>query len=138
MPESSVTVTTPTTIAEFRRLANAFLTGSRFPAGTTVYVVASTAGTRPIQAIVNASSDTAYDDVQAALAVTALSLGEVSAGKLVNPPFRAAYILRLFDQMHYGTDSTVAALCLLQVAVTVVLAALLVSAFTAPNRPRVS
>jgi iron(III) transport system permease protein len=52
---------------------------------------------------------------RAVLAVAALALGEVSAGKLVNPPFHSAYIFRLFDQMHYGTDSTVAALCLLQV-----------------------
>ncbi len=74
--------------------------------------------------------------VQAALAVTALSLGEVSAGKLVNPPFRPAYILRLFDQMHYGTDSTVAALCLLQIAVTVLLAILLLTAFRPTNARR--
>ena len=74
--------------------------------------------------------------VQAALAVTALSLGEVSAGKLVNPPFRPAYILRLFDQMHYGTDSTVAALCLLQIAVTVLLAILVLTAFHPTNARR--
>ena len=71
--------------------------------------------------------------VQAVLAVTALSLGEVSAGKLVNPPFRPAYILRLFDQMHYGTDSTVAALCLLQIGVTVLIALLLMAAFRPPK-----
>lgn len=48
-------IKTPTTIEEFRRLANAFLTGSAFPAGTSVYVIASTAGIRPIQGIVAAS-----------------------------------------------------------------------------------
>lgn len=61
--------------------------------------------------------------MRAAIAVAALALGEVSAGKLVNPPFRSAYILRLFDQMHYGADSTVAALCLLQIVSTAVIAA---------------
>ena len=51
--------------------------------------------------------------VIAVIAVAALSLGEVSAAKLVNPPGRDASILRLFDQMHYGAESTVAALALL-------------------------
>ncbi len=55
---------------------------------------------------------------RAVLAVAALALGEVSASKLVNPPGRTAYVLRLFDQMHYGADSTVAALSLLQLALT--------------------
>ena len=60
---------------------------------------------------------------RAALAVAALALGEVSATKLVNPPFRTAYILRLFDLMHYGAESTVAALCLMQLAATLLAAA---------------
>jgi iron(III) transport system permease protein len=63
--------------------------------------------------------------MRAALAVTALALGEVSAGKVVNPPFRTAYILRLFDQMHYGAEATVAALCLFQVVATTAAAGLL-------------
>lgn len=66
--------------------------------------------------------------VRAAIAVAALALGEVSAGKLVNPPFRPAFIFRLFDQMHYGAESTVAALCLLQLAATAAAAALLLGA----------
>ena len=49
----------------------------------------------------------------AAVAVTALSLGEVSASKVVNPPSRNAFVLRLFDQMHYGAETTVAALALM-------------------------
>ena len=49
----------------------------------------------------------------AVVAVTALSLGEVSASKLVNPPSRSAFVLRLFDQMHYGAETTVAALALM-------------------------
>jgi iron(III) transport system permease protein len=60
---------------------------------------------------------------RATLAVAALALGEVSATKLVNPPFRTAYILRLFDLMHYGAESTVAALCLMQLAATLLAAA---------------
>jgi ABC-type spermidine/putrescine transport system permease subunit II len=58
--------------------------------------------------------------VRAGLAVAALALGEVSAGKLVQPPAAPAYILRVFDQMHYGTDSTVAALALVQIAASTV------------------
>jgi iron(III) transport system permease protein len=71
---------------------------------------------------------------QAALAVAALALGEVSASKLVNPPFRTAYVLRLFDLMHYGAESTVAALCLLQLAATTLLAAAVVW-LTGSRRP---
>jgi hypothetical protein len=63
-----IEITQPTTVPEFRRLANAFLTGSRFPAGTQVYVVASTRGLRPINRIIAADSPTAEDDVAAALA----------------------------------------------------------------------
>ena len=51
----------------------------------------------------------------AAIIVTALSLGEVGGSKLVNPPSHYTYILWLFDQMHYRSDSTVAALALMQV-----------------------
>jgi ABC-type Fe3+ transport system permease subunit len=54
--------------------------------------------------------------VRAGVAVAALALGEVSATKLVQPPAAPSFVLRLFDQMHYGTDPTVAALCLVQVA----------------------
>lgn len=53
-----------------------------------------------------------------ALAVAALSLGEVSASKLVVPPHLNVYVLDLFNQMHYGTESGVAAMCLVQVAMT--------------------
>jgi iron(III) transport system permease protein len=72
--------------------------------------------------------------VRAALAVAALALGEVSAGKLVEPPGRPVYVLRLFDQMHYGADSTVAALCLMQLAATTLLAAAVVR-LAADRRP---
>jgi iron(III) transport system permease protein len=54
----------------------------------------------------------------AAVAVAALALGEVSAGKVVAPPGYRAFVLDLFAQMHYGTDATVCGLCLLQLAAT--------------------
>ncbi len=58
----------------------------------------------------------------AVVAVTALSLGEVSASKLVNPPSRGAFVLRLFDQMHYGAETTVAALALMPLVPAFVMA----------------
>ncbi len=61
--------------------------------------------------------------VVAVVAVTALSLGEVSASKLVNPPSRSAFVLRLFDQMHYGAETTVAALALMPLVPAFVMAA---------------
>jgi iron(III) transport system permease protein len=61
---------------------------------------------------------------RAVIAVAALALGEVSASKLVTTPGYETYILRLFAQMHYGTESTVAALCLVQIAVSTAFAAL--------------
>jgi iron(III) transport system permease protein len=54
----------------------------------------------------------------AAVAVGVVSLGEVSASKLVVPPHLTVYMLDLFNQMHYGTEAGVAAMCLVQVAVT--------------------
>ena len=54
----------------------------------------------------------------AVLAIAALAFGEVGASKLAQPPARGVFILRLFDQMHYGAESTVAAFCLLQLATT--------------------
>lgn len=52
----------------------------------------------------------------AAVAVAALALGEVSASRQVDPAGRGAYVLRLFAQMHYGAESAVAAMALVQVA----------------------
>lgn len=71
----------------------------------------------------------------AAVAVAALALGEVSAGKLVNPAGHRVFVLWLFDQMHYGAESTVAALALWQLTLTggaVALLAVLVRAGRAP------
>lgn len=54
----------------------------------------------------------------AAVGVTALALGEVSAAKLVYPAGYKSFILELFQQMHYGAEATVAALAVVQVAIT--------------------
>lgn len=70
---------------------------------------------------------------RAAAAVAALAVGEVSAGKLVAPPGHESYILRLFAQMHYGAEGTVAALCLLPVAAVICWAA--AAAWLSLSRP---
>lgn len=50
--------------------------------------------------------------LQAALAVAVLSLGELSAGKLVETPGAPTFAHEVFNQMHYGVTSKLAALCL--------------------------
>jgi len=52
--------------------------------------------------------------VVAAVAVTALALGELAASKLVQVPGRQTFAQELFMQMHYAATSTTAALALLQ------------------------
>lgn len=52
----------------------------------------------------------------AGIIVSALSLGEISASKVVNPPGHRSFILDLFNQMHYGAEAGVAGLCLIQMA----------------------
>ncbi len=54
----------------------------------------------------------------AIVAVGLLSLGEVVATKLAQPPGWRSFACDLFDAMHYGADATVAAMCLLQIATT--------------------
>ncbi len=61
---------------------------------------------------------TARAFLMVAVATAALAFGEVSAGKLAQPPARGVAVLRLFDQMHYGAESGVAGFCLLQLAAT--------------------
>ena len=51
--------------------------------------------------------------VQAALGVTILSLGEVSAGKLAEIPGTKTFAHELFNQMHYGVTNNLAALALI-------------------------
>lgn len=50
---------------------------------------------------------------RAALAVVVLSLGEVSAGKLVATPGMPSYATDIFTQMHYGVTNDLAARCVL-------------------------
>jgi iron(III) transport system permease protein len=52
----------------------------------------------------------------AALVVAALSLGELSAGKLVETPGSDTFAHLVFDRMHYGVTADLAALCLLLLA----------------------
>jgi iron(III) transport system permease protein len=55
--------------------------------------------------------------LRAALATAILSLGELSAGKLVSTPGAESYAEMVFTQMHYGVTATLAAQCLLLLAV---------------------
>jgi hypothetical protein len=61
------TIKQPTTIPEFRRLANAFLTGSRYPSGSEVYIVMSTRGLRPINQVIPVDSKDSEAAIDAAL-----------------------------------------------------------------------
>jgi ABC-type Fe3+ transport system permease subunit len=54
----------------------------------------------------------------AALAVTALALGELAASKLVQVPGRSTFAQELFAQMHYAATATTAALALVQLGLT--------------------
>jgi ABC-type Fe3+ transport system permease subunit len=55
--------------------------------------------------------------LRAALGVAVLSLGEVSAGKLVSTPGAESYAELVFTQMHYGVTADLAGQCLLLLAV---------------------
>ena len=59
-----------------------------------------------------------------AAAVAALSIGEIGASKLVVPPQWPVAAFDLFNQMHYGTESGVAALALVQTALVLIPVAL--------------
>ena len=50
--------------------------------------------------------------LRAAFAVTALSLGELSASKLVETPGEQTFAHEIFTQMHYGVTNHLAAMCL--------------------------
>ena len=52
----------------------------------------------------------------AVLAITLLSFGEVSTGKLVETPGSTPFSQELFNQMHSGVSTTVAAMSLMQIA----------------------
>jgi iron(III) transport system permease protein len=55
--------------------------------------------------------------LRAALGVAVLSLGEVSAGKVVSTPGAESYAEMVFTQMHYGVTAELAGQCLLLLAV---------------------
>ncbi len=55
--------------------------------------------------------------LRAAMVVTVLCLGEISAGKLVSTPGAESYAEMVFSQMHYGVTADLAARCLLLLAV---------------------
>jgi iron(III) transport system permease protein len=57
----------------------------------------------------------------AALAVTALALGEISATKLVETPGSESFAHVVFDRMHYGVTNDVAALCLVLLGAVILL-----------------
>jgi iron(III) transport system permease protein len=75
--------------------------------------------------------------LRAGLAVAVLSLGELSAGKLVNTPGAETYATEVFSQMHYGVTNDLAARCLWLLA-AVAVGGLLVAGsgwFRSPNDP---
>jgi ABC-type Fe3+ transport system permease subunit len=57
--------------------------------------------------------------VRAGLAVAILSLGELSAGKLVATPGSQTFAHEVFTQMHYGVTNDLAALCLVLLGIVV-------------------
>jgi ABC-type spermidine/putrescine transport system permease subunit II len=50
---------------------------------------------------------------RSALAVAVLSLGELSAGKMVATPGMPGYATEIFTQMHYGVTNELAARCVM-------------------------
>jgi iron(III) transport system permease protein len=66
--------------------------------------------------------------LRGALAVVVLSLGELSAGKLVSTPGQPSYAEVLFAQMHYGVTNDLAARCLVMLALVMTGGALVLTA----------
>jgi iron(III) transport system permease protein len=71
-----------------------------------------------------------------ALAVAALALGEISASKLVETPGSETFCHLVFDRMHYGVTSDVAALCLVFVGAVLMLG-LVGATFSLRTRQRI-
>jgi iron(III) transport system permease protein len=87
-------------------------------------------GARPAQELRHIAAPwSALACVRAALAVAVLSLGEVSAGKLVSTPGMPSFAETVFTQMHYGITNDLAARCLWLLA-TVLAGGLLVAVAT--------
>jgi iron(III) transport system permease protein len=81
---------------------------------TSLFDVARSDGVKPsgeLRHVVTPAVSSAL--AKAVVAVTALSLGELSAGKLVETPDGQTFSHEVFMQMHYGTSNHLAALCLL-------------------------
>jgi len=57
--------------------------------------------------------------LMATFAVAVLSLGELSASKLVETPGSQTFAHEVFNQMHYGVTNDLAALCLVLLAAVV-------------------
>src|SRR5579872_4048073 len=57
---------------------------------------------------------------RAVLAVAVLSLGELSASKMVSTPGMQGYAEELFAQMHYGVTNDLAARCLVMLGIVTV------------------
>jgi iron(III) transport system permease protein len=70
----------------------------------------------------------------ASLAIAALSLGELSASKLVSTPGAPSFAEELFAQMHYGFTSDLAARCLVLLAMVWCVAAATKTARTGSGR----
>jgi iron(III) transport system permease protein len=64
----------------------------------------------------------------AAFAVMVLSLGEISAGKLVETPGFRTFTQAIFDQMHYGVGNDLAVLCLVLLGIVGLGCALMLAA----------
>jgi iron(III) transport system permease protein len=70
----------------------------------------------------------------AALAVAALSLGELAAGKIVQVPGRSTFAQELFSQMHYAATATTASLGLVQLTLAIAMWAVLARVWRRPSR----
>jgi ABC-type spermidine/putrescine transport system permease subunit II len=66
--------------------------------------------------------------LRAGLVAAVLSLGEISAGKLVSTPMKPSFAEVVFTQMHYGVTNHLAAQCLLLLAAVAVGGALVLAA----------
>jgi iron(III) transport system permease protein len=77
---------------------------------------------------------TAAGLAQAALVVTALALGELSAGKLVQTPGGQTFASEIFNQMHFGLNNHLAAMCLILLGL-VALMGLALEAVSRMRRP---
>jgi iron(III) transport system permease protein len=86
-------------------------------------------GARPVQELTHVGFPLlVVAGVQAALGVAVLALGEVSAGKLVETPGAQTFAHELFNQMHYGVQDRLAALCLALLAMVALGGTLVVAA----------